>query len=534
VSGDLLLTGGRVRTLDAAGTVAEAVLVEDGRVAAVGTARDLAGRARPGTQALDLAGRTALPGLIDAHAHLELSALAGQRWTEVRAASPEEAAARVAEVAAETGKDEWIVAQGTFGQHLPSREQLDTAAPGRPVIVRESMHRLSASSEALRAAGIDRRFVEPDGTRVRRAADGEPTGIVEEGFDLFPLPWPSSGWLAEALPAQARSSFVRFGVTAIHELPASQAALDAWRELARADGMPCRIVLNPILRPGHQATVGGPDELLALRAGLGSLHPWLTVGALKLFLDGAGEAAWTRSQLASGPGAWGLAPFSYAALRAVLAECREREVQVWMHAVGAVAQELAVDAVEETNRTHPAADHRSRIEHVGNAVCERAILPRLAPAGIVPVPTASFMHRYVPRPGDGEPGGNLPFPFRTLVAEGLEPPGNSDSAGTAPFATTPWHGVAAMVRRRTGDGAPVPPAAEALSLEEAVLAPTRFAARATFAEAAQGTIAPGLEGDLAVYRDDPLTTPAGGLTRLEADLTVVAGRIVHRGPGAPA
>jgi predicted amidohydrolase YtcJ len=89
------------------------------------------------------------------------------------------------------------------------------------------------------------------------------------------------------------------------------------------------------------------------------------------------------------------------------------------------------------------------------------------------------------------------------------------------------------VRRRTGDGAPVPPADESLALEEAVLAPTRFAARATFAEAAQGTIAPGLEGDLAVYRDDPLATPADALVRLEADLTVVAGRIVHRGPGAP-
>lgn len=531
--GDLLLTGGRVRTLDAAGTVAEAVLVEGGRIAAVGTSRDLAGRAPAGIPALDLAGRTVLPGLIDAHAHLELSALAGRRWLEVRAASPEAAAARVAEAAAETGAGDWIIAQGTFGQRLPSRAQLDAAAPGRPVIVRESMHKLSASSEALSRAGIDRRFVEPAGTRVRRAADGAPTGIVEEGFDLFPLPWPGAGWLEDAMPAQARSSFVRFGVTAIHELPASQAGLDAWRALAQADRMPCRIVLNPILRPGHQATVAGPEELLPLRAELGRAHPWLTVGALKLFLDGAGEAAWTRPQLASGPGAWGLAPFSYAGLRAVLAACRERGVQVWMHAVGAVAQELAVDAVEETNRTHPVPDHRWRIEHVGNAVCERAILRRLAPAGIVPVPTASFMHRYVARPGDGEPGGNRPFPFRTLLAEGLEPPGNSDSAGTAPFATTPWHGIAAMVRRRTGDGDPVPPADEALSLEEAVLAPTRFAARATFAEAAQGTIAPGLEGDLAVYRGDPLATPAEELTRLEADLTVVAGRIVHRGPGAP-
>jgi predicted amidohydrolase YtcJ len=533
MSSDLLLLGGRVRTLDAAGTVAEAVLVENGRIAAVGASRDLAGRARPQTPVVDLAGRTVLPGLIDAHAHLELSALADMRWVDVRALSPADAAIRVADAAADADRGDWIVAQGTFGQELPSREQLDAAAPGHPVVVRESMHKLSASSEALREGGIDRRFVEPGGTRVRRTADGEPTGIVEEGFDLFPLPWADAGWLERALPAQALESFVRFGVTAIHELPASQAALTAWASLAAADRLPCRIVLNPILRPGHQPTVAGPAEVVDLRAGLAAVHPWLTVGALKLFLDGAGEAAWTRPQLATGPGSWGLAPFSYPALRAVLAECREQRLQVWMHAVGAVAQELAVDAVEETNRTHPAPDHRTRLEHVGNAVCEPAILPRLAPAGIVPVPTASFMHRYVPRPGDGEPGGSLPFPFRTMLAQGLEPPGNSDSAGTAPFATTPWHGVAAMVRRLTGDGTSVPPAAEALTLEEAVLAPTRFAARATFTEAAQGAIAPGLEGDLAIYADDPLAMPAGELTRLEADLTVVAGRIVHRGRNAP-
>jgi predicted amidohydrolase YtcJ len=204
-----------------------------------------------------------------------------------------------------------------------------------------------------------------------------------------------------------------------------------------------------------------------------------------------------------------------------------------MHAVGSVAQELAVDAVEATNRTHPSADHRTRLEHVGNAVCDPAIIPRLAPAGIVPVPTASFMHRYRPRPGDGAGGGNRPFPLRTLVEGGLEPPGNSDSAGTQPFATTPWHGVVAAMARRTGGGEPVPPAEEALTLEQAVLLPTRFAARATFSDGRQGVLAHGALGDVAVFGIDPLTAGVDDLTALEADLTIVGGRIVHEGPDAP-
>jgi predicted amidohydrolase YtcJ len=528
----LAMVGGRVHTLDQLGSVAEGLLIEHGTVAAVGSSREVLARMAPGATVVDLGGRTATPGLIDAHAHLELSALAARLWVDVLGAPVDTALERVSTAAAGRSPGEWIVGQGTFGQPLPDRDQLDRVAPDHPVVLRESMHRLVANSAALHEARIDRRSVEPAGTRVRRTREGEPTGIVEEGFDLFPTPGADAAWLEDALPAQAVESFVRFGVTAVHELPASLAAMAAWRRLAAAGRMPCRIVLNPILSPGHQPTVASAAEVVALRSEVNNPGSWLSVGALKLFLDGAGEAAWTREQLAQTPAAWGLPPFSYAALRAVLAECREHGVQVWMHAVGAVAQELAVDAVEETNRTHPAEDHRTRIEHVGNAVCDPAILPRLAPAGIVPVPTASFMHRYRPRPGDGDPRGNLPFPYRTMLDMGLEPPGNSDSAGTQPFATTPWHGVAAAVLRHTGTDGTVPPQGEAISLAEAVLLPTRFAARATFAEHA-GSLEPGKLGDVAVFARDPLGTPAAELPGLEADLTVIGGRVVHRGAGAP-
>jgi predicted amidohydrolase YtcJ len=521
----LALVGGRVRALDDAGTVAEAVLIEDGAVAAVGTSRDVLARAGDRARVVELDGRTALPGMIDAHAHLELSALAEQRWVDVRFVDVPTVLERLAAAARARPDDGWLVAQATFAQPLPSREQLDALAPGRPILIRESMHRQVASSAALAAAGIDRRFVEPVGTRVLRSADGAPTGVIEEGFDLFPAPAPDAGWLGAALARQAVESFVRHGVTTIHELPASPAALAAWQGLAAAGRMPCRVVLNPILAPGHQPTVSDVADVADLRRAIGD-DGWLTVGAVKLFLDGAGDAAWTRAQLARSPAGWGLPGFSYPALRAVLAAARDHGVQVWMHAVGDLAQELALDAVEETNRTHPAADHRTRIEHVGNAVTDPAILPRLAPAGVVPVPTASFMHRYRPRPGDGEPGGNLPFPFRTLLRLGLEPPGNSDSAGTQPFATSPWHGVHAMVRRRNGAGEPVPAAGEALDLDAAVRVATRFAARATFAEARIGSLEPGKAGDLAVYRDDPFALPLDALPALEADLTVVAGRVV--------
>jgi len=189
----LALVGGRVRTLDGTGTVAEALLIEDGSVVAVGTSREITERAGTGIEVVDLGGRTAMPGLIDAHAHLELSALAEQAWVDVRTAPVDATVERVVQRAAETDMGGWVVAQGTFGQPLPTRGQLDAAVPGHPVVIRESMHRLVANTAALERAGVDRRFVEPVGTRVQRTADGEPTGVVEEGFDLLAVPRESTG-----------------------------------------------------------------------------------------------------------------------------------------------------------------------------------------------------------------------------------------------------------------------------------------------------------------------------------------------------
>jgi predicted amidohydrolase YtcJ len=527
----IALIGGDVRTLDQAGTRSEAILVCDGLVAAVGTSRDVLARASAAAEVVDLGGRTVLPGMIDAHAHVELSALAETEWIDVRAVGVATTLARITAAARERARGEWLVVQGTFGQALPSREELDSAAPGVRVVVRESMHHAVASSAALRAAGIDRRFVEPAGTRVQRSPGGEPTGVVEEGFDLFGVPWPDRTALRAALRRTTAASWVRHGVSAIHELPASAAAIDAWRGLAADGELPCRIVLNPILAPGHQPTALGPADVVALRHSLGR-DSWLTTGALKLFVDGAGAAALTREQLAGPPAGWGLAPFSYASLRRVLADCRDASVQVWMHAVGDLAQELALDAVEQTNRTHPVPDHRTRIEHVGNAVCDPAALRRLAPAGIVPVPTASFMHRYRETPHTTAREGNVPFPFATMLRLGLEPPGNSDSAGTQPFATSPWHGVCAAIDRHTGDGRTVPPPDEAIDVDAAVRMWTRFAARATLTDG-QGALVPGAPADLAVYSRDPYRLEPDELRALEADLTLVGGRIVHHGARAP-
>jgi predicted amidohydrolase YtcJ len=524
--GSVALIGGRVRTLDSADGVAEAVLIEHGRITAIGGSERVRERTPRGVPVIDLEGRTALPGLIDAHTHLELSALADHFWVPVRFLPVDEMLARIADAVARAEPGAWIIGQGTFGQALPTRTQLDAVAPMNPVVVRESMHLQSANTLALARAGVDRRFVAPVGIRVRRDASGDPTGVIEEGFDLFPVPWPEQEPLAGALATTAADGWVRHGITTIHELPASTRSMRAWQGLEAADALPCRMVVNPILEPGHQAIVEAIESFARLGFATGFGPDWLRLGAVKLFLDGVGDAALYHEQLRGPACGWGLQCFLYNELVDVLARCRDAGLQVWMHAIGDAAQSLALDAIEEVNLACGRSDHRTRIEHAGLLVDDWRELDRWQAAGAIPVPTAAFMHGERDDRTATLPVGARVYPYRTLIEHGLKPPGNSDTAGTQPFATNPWHGIASMVLRENGNGAKLSPE-ETVDVPTATRTYTEFGAHAGFDEGRTGSIEMGKLGDIAVFAQDPFALDVRALPELEAEMTIVGGRIVH-------
>ena len=190
----ILLTNGRVHTLDSSETTAEAVLVEHGVVTSVGSDDELTSRAGPSVRRIDLGERTVLPGLIDAHAHIELAAYSNGWWHDVRFAPRDETVRRIAAAVEEAPPGGWVICQATYGQDLPGREELDRVAPDNPVAIRWSMHMLMANSTALHRAGIDRTFVPPPHSRGERDEDGNATGFIEEGFDLLGAPYPGLEW----------------------------------------------------------------------------------------------------------------------------------------------------------------------------------------------------------------------------------------------------------------------------------------------------------------------------------------------------
>jgi predicted amidohydrolase YtcJ len=531
--GSIALVNGQVRTFDRSDSVAEAIYVDRGVIVAIGSTESVRARVPDDVPVVDLEGRMALPGLIDAHAHVELSTLADHFWVVVRELDVPTTLQRLGEAVRRAAPGAWIVGQGTFGQELPTRAQLDHIAPENPVVVRQSMHKQVANSLALTRAGIDRSFVSGVEARVLRGADGEPTGAIEEGFDLFPVPRPSEEALARALAAEVRDGWVRHGITTVHELPASSAGTRAWQRLSAADALPCRIVVNPILAPGHQPTVDSVDSFANLGFMTGFGDRWLRLGSLKLFLDGVGCAGLYYAQFSGEARDWGLQTFLFQDLVRILARAREARVHVWMHAKGDAAHSMAMDAIEAVNVARGNGDHRTRIEHLGLVKADDGSqFARLREIGATPVPTPAFMHF---EPDDREanlPEGALLYPYKSLIAAGLRPPGNSDSAGTQPFATNPWHGISLMYRRVNKRGIP-------FSREEAVDVVTAFrtytanGAYVGFDEKLKGSLEVGKLGDVAVFADDPFALDIERLPNLEADLTVVGGRVLHDRATAP-
>lgn len=515
----LILENGRIATMRDREETVSAVALGGGRVLAVGEAEDMRSLRGPGTRVIDLQGRFACPGLIDAHAHVELGSYARDFWLDIRGASRAEALSSIA--AAVAGhEDEWLVVQATYRQDLPSREELDGIAPRTPIVVRLSMHRLVANSTALRLSGIDRLTGDPAGSRIERGPDGAPTGVIEEGFDLMAIPVADSGRLRDALRRSLETQFLHNGVTTVYELPASTGGTRAYQDLHRAGELPVRLTLNPIVRPGHQPTASF-DGFLETGFQTGFGDEWLSLGALKLFVDGDDAAAFGRGALPGSPAEWGVLTRTYEQLAAQVLAAFAAGVQLWIHAIGDAAQEMTLDAIAAARRVFPDLDARPRIEHIANSHWDPAFLERLVADRIVPVPTAAFMHG---APGD-EPGSATPrYLYRTLMEAGLRPPGNSDTAGTQPFATNPLHGWTCLVGRTNVRGEPIWPD-ERISFREALEVYTVNSAWAGFLERSRGRLEPGMLGDVAVFSTDVESSAPADYQDAQVDLTIIGGEV---------
>lgn len=520
----LAVLNARVWTGDPDAPWAEALLVAGDRLVAVGTSSDIRGRAK-GARIVDATGKFVVPGFIDAHVHFLDG---GFRLASVQlrdARTPEEFRDRIGAFAKTVAPGTWILGgdwdHQLWGGELPRHEWIDAVTPDNPVWVnRLDGHMALANSVALRAATVTRETSEIEGGSIERDVGGEPTGILKDnamGLVDRVVPPPSDEMSRRALEAAMRYVAER-GVTTVHHM-GSWADLDVFRR-ARADG-----VLTTRVRAAVPLDTW--ERLRDFVATEGTGDDWLSFGALKGFADGSlgSHTAAFHAPYDDQPADRGFFVNGEEDLYRWVSGADKAGLQVAVHAIGDRANETILDVFERVERENGPRDRRFRIEHAQHLRPED--IPRFAALGVIPsmqpyhaIDDGRWAERLI-----GPIRIRTTYAFRSLLDAGAALVFGSDWFVAPP---TPLEGIYAAVTRRTLDGKNpegwVPE--QKIGVEEALVAYTRAAARAGFADNDRGMLKEGFLADFVVIDRDLTAIPLEEIRDGRIEMTVVGGRVV--------
>jgi predicted amidohydrolase YtcJ len=507
-------------------------VVGGGRILFVGEARR-ARKLAPDARVVDLGGRFVFPGWADSHLHLAGLGHAKEVADLRGAADAEDAAARIAKVAAGLPPGSWVEATGWDqnrwpGRAFPDARVLDAALGDRPAVAsRVDGHAVWVSQAALRAAGIDAETRDPDGGRILRRPDGSPSGVLVDNAKALVAkvrPAPTAADLERQLLAGA-ASCAAYGLTEVQDASAYGAdAIAVLARLAQGGRLPIRIYATVSPEPAAL------EEALAKGPRIGGGSDFLTVRAVKAYADGAlgSRGAALLADYSDEPGRRGLLVTPPERLAEIARSARRAGWQVWIHAIGDRGNRVALDAFESARdaiRQAPEGAQRPRIEHA--QVIAPEDFPRFAQYGVIasiqPTHATSDMPWAEERIGPSRIAGA--YAWRRLKAAGARLAGGSD----APVESeNPLLGFYAAVTRRDLEGKP--PGGwrpgEKLSRAEALALFTSDAAYAAFEEAWRGKVEPGFAADLTIFSRDPMAVSEEEIPSIEVFATVVAGRAV--------
>lgn len=343
---ELLVLNGLVYTADTARWTAEALAVRSGRVVYVGSRDGAMAYRGASTRVEDLAGAIVVPGITDAHAHL---VNLGSRGIDlVGTATYDEVIARVAARARDVPKGEWVLGRG-WDQNdwpekaLPTHDRLTAAVPDHPVyLTRVDGHAGLANAAAMRRAAVARGVRDPDGGRVERNRNGDPTGVFIDNAQRLvraAIPPPSRDQVKRAI-LDAQAEMHRWGLTAVHDAGSSRVAIGVYQELGRSGQLTARVY----------AMLSDDPELLDewLRRGpaIGLYDGKLWVRSIKGYMDGAlgSRGAALLAPYGDDPATSGLLVSTPEHIRELADKALARGFQLGVHAIGDRGNRLVLDS----------------------------------------------------------------------------------------------------------------------------------------------------------------------------------------------
>jgi predicted amidohydrolase YtcJ len=544
---NLVLTGGKLVTMDESRPLASALAAQGDRIIAVGDDAAVQPLVGPATRVIQLEGKLVLPGFIEGHGHFLDLGESKRTLDLTRARDWEQIVALVAEAARKAPAGTWIVGQGWHQSHwdrppepnvegYPFHEKLSRQTPDHPVLLTHGTgHMCLANAKAMELAGVDGKTPDPPGGQILRDPQGRAIGAFREtAAGLIERAYERSR--ANRTPAEiaserdeqirlATAECLSKGVTTFHDAGEPFAVIDHFRRLAERGELKVRLWVM----------IGDSPDALAKRLpkyrliGLGNNH--LTVRAIKEFMDGAlgTHGAWLLEPYNDVAGV-GMAVTPPETIRRVARLAIEHGFQLCTHAIGDRANRQVLDIYQEVFREHPdRTGLRWRIEHAQHL--NPADIPRFGQLGVI----ASMQGCHATSDGPfvvtrlgprrAQEGA---YAWQPLLRSGAMIVNGSD----VPVEDmSPILCFYSSVTRKMADGRPFFPE-HCMTRPQALRSYTLDTAYAGFEEHIKGSLTPGKLADVVVLSKDIMTVPAAEIPQAEALYTIVGGKVLfERGSG---
>ncbi len=514
---DLLLVNANIYTVDESFGKAEAMAVKDGKILAVGSTDDIKARYE-GTEWVDAAGKTVIPGIIDAHCHFYGLGLNQLKVDLVGTRSFEEVLERV-RTFQEQNPSNFIQGRGWDQndwevKEFPTKEELDRLFPNTPVALeRVDGHAYLVNQKALDLAGITEKTRVSGGEIIKK--DGKITGVLVDNpmymIDAI-VPPPTREMDIKAL-RDAEALCVDYGLTTVNDAGLMRGTIELIDSLQQAGDLSIRVY----------AMVSNSSENVDhfLEKGIVKTDR-LNVRSVKVYGDGAlgSRGAALREPYSDQPGHFGAMVTPVEDIEALAMRLASSEYQMNTHAIGDSANIAVLRAYEKALAGKP--DRRWKIEHA--QVISASDFDYFKD-GIIPSvqPTHATSDMYWAEDRLGEERVKGAYAFKTLL----------DKAGMVALGTdfpvervSPFLTFYASVGRQDLEGYPEGgfQMKDALTREETLKGMTIWAAYSNFEEDEKGSLEPGKMADFVILSGDIMTVPLNEIPDLEAEQVYIGGR----------
>ena len=515
---------GEIVSMNKTNAIYEAIAIKKERIVALGKWKEIKNWRGPNTKLVDLKGKTALPGLIDAHQHLFHS---GFNLLHIHCShsSIKEMTEAIKIKAKELQPDQWIIGWGydeanfQEGRHPEKSDFKDIKNP--IYISRYCEHAAVVNDAALLLMNITKDTTVKNGEVVRNSS-GEAIGVLkEEAMNLAKQVMPNytKEQMKEALKLSMNANLSN-GITSVHDAgfgffsDSFEQEYSVLQEMEGDKELPIRIYGMVLEKFFKEAKITQPRE-----------HGYLKIGAIKLFADGtiSGKTA-AISLPYKETNEYGMLMYTEERLIEKMMAAHQAGYQIAIHAIGDRAVEQVIHAYEQVLLAYPRKNHRHRIEH--SMVTNSSLLQKMKALELLPVLQPTLVYQA----GDVYQK-NLPqalyqhiFSTKKMMDYQLFPAGSSDAPITP---CSPFFAIYAAMSRKTKQGKALAPENK-VSLNEALKMYTINAARASFDEENKGTLEIGKWGDMAIVSPGFMHFTEEEIRETRVEMTVVGGEIKYQ------